>query len=109
MRNFVATLLLSQGVPMLCGGDEFARTQRGNNNAYCQDNELSWFTWLRSERQHELAAFVSKLTRLRAAHPIFRRPKFFQGRPLRGSSVKDILWLNPAGKEMEDEEWSTHF
>jgi len=109
MRNFMATLLLSQGVPMLCGGDEFARTQRGNNNAYCQDNELSWFTWLRSERQHELTAFVSKLTRLRAHHPIFRRPKFFQGRPLRGSAVKDILWLNPEGKEMEDDEWSTHF
>ena len=109
LRNFMATLLLSQGVPMICGGDEYGRTQMGNNNAYCQDNEISWFSWERSEQQQQLTRFVSELTRLRAEHPIFRRPKFFQGRPLRGTSVKDILWLNPGGKEMTDEEWGVHF
>ncbi len=109
MRNFLATLLLSQGVPMICGGDEFARTQRGNNNAYCQDNEISWFSWERTPEQEQQVEFVARLTRLRHEHPIFRRPKFFQGRKLRGSDVKDILWLNPGGTEMTDEEWGTHF
>ncbi len=109
MRNFLATLFLSQGVPMLCGGDEFGRTQRGNNNAYCQDNEISWFSWERTPEQERQTDFVAKLTRLRHEHPIFRRPKFFQGRKLRGSDVKDILWLNPDGLEMTDEEWGTHF
>jgi isoamylase len=109
MRNFFATMLLSQGVPMICGGDEYGRTQRGNNNAYCQDNDLSWFSWQRAEWQEELTKFVGELNRTRATHPIFRRPKFFQGRPIRGTGVKDLLWLNPAGKEMEDDEWGTHF
>jgi isoamylase len=109
MRNFLATLLLSQGVPMLCGGDEFARTQRGNNNAYCQDNEISWFSWKRTPEQERQVEYVARLARLRHEHPIFRRPKFFQGRKLRGSDVKDIMWLNPGGLEMTDEEWGTHF
>jgi isoamylase len=109
MRNFLATLFLSQGVPMLNAGDEFARTQNGNNNAYCQDNEISWFPWKRTPEQEKLTDFVGALTRLRTEHPVFRRPKFFQGRPLRGGGVKDILWLNPAGTEMGDEEWDTHF
>jgi glycogen operon protein len=108
-RNFLATLFLSQGVPMLCGGDEYGRTQKGNNNAYCQDNETSWFSWERTLEQERQTEFVAKLARLRHEHPIFRRPKFFQGRKLRGSDVKDILWLNPAGMEMTDEEWGTHF
>lgn len=109
MRNFFATLLLSQGVPMICGGDEFARTQKGNNNAYCQDNEISWFSWERTQAQKDLTAFVAELNQFRSKHPIFRRPKFFQGSPLRGTAVKDIHWLNPAGQDMSDDEWSVHF
>ena len=108
-RNLLATLFLSQGVPMLCGGDEYGRTQRGNNNAYCQDNEISWTTWERTPDQERQAEFVAGLAQLREKHPIFRRPKFFQGRKLRGSDVKDILWLNPGGSEMNDDEWDTHF
>ena len=84
-RNFLATLLLSQGVPMLCGGDEYGRTQRGNNNAYCQDNELSWLAWDRARgRSSEQEEFTRRLIQLRHEHPIFRRPKFFQGRKIRG-------------------------
>ena len=108
-RNLLATLFLSQGVPMLCGGDEYGRTQRGNNNAYCQDNEISWTTWERTPDQERQAEFVAGLAQLREKHPIFRRPKFFQGRKLRGSDVKDILWLNPGGSEMNDDEWDTDF
>ncbi|HEY5704415.1 MAG TPA: glycogen debranching protein GlgX [Terrimicrobiaceae bacterium] len=109
MRNFLATLFLSQGVPMFSGGDEFARTQRGNNNVYCQDNELSWFSWERTPAQEALTAFVTKLSLFRNEHPVFRRPKFFQGRPIRGLGIKDIMWLNPSGKEMSDDEWSTGY
>ncbi len=109
MRNFLATLFLSQGVPMLSGGDEFARTQKGNNNVYCQDNELSWFSWERTPFQNAQAEFVAKLIRFRKEHPVFRRPKFFQGRPIRGLGIKDIMWLNAAGKEMSDAEWSTGY
>lgn len=108
-RNLLATLFLSQGVPMLCGGDEYGRTQRGNNNAYCQDNERSWTAWERTAEEQQQAAFVAGLTKLRREHPIFRRPKFFQGRKLRGSEVKDIVWLNPGGTEMNDDEWGTDF
>jgi isoamylase len=107
MRNFLATLFLSQGVPMLAGGDEFARTQIGNNNVYCQDNELSWFSWERTPLQEAQTEFVAQLIRFRKEHPVFRRPKFFQGRPIRGLGIKDIMWLNPSGKEMSDEEWRT--
>ena len=109
MRNLLATLFLSQGVPMLCGGDEYGRTQRGNNNAYCQNNEISWFSWERTPQQEQQTEFVAQLATLRHEHPIFRRPKFFQGRKLRGSDVKDLLWLNPGGSEMNDDEWGTHF
>ncbi|MGB8466970.1 MAG: glycogen debranching protein GlgX, partial [Terrimicrobiaceae bacterium] len=109
MRNFLATLFLSQGVPMLAGGDEFARTQNGNNNVYCQDNELSWFPWERSATQEAQTAFVTRLIRFRREHPVFRRPKFFQGRPIRGLGIKDIMWLNPSGKEMSDDEWTTGY
>jgi isoamylase len=104
-RNFLSTLLLSQGVPMLCGGDEYGRTQQGNNNAYCQDNELSWFAWERDEPANRDVDFTARLIRLRKDHPIFRRPKFFQGRKIRGADVKDIMWLHPGGHEMTDEEW----
>ena len=108
-RNLLATLLLSQGVPMLCGGDEYGRTQQGNNNAYCQDNEISWFNWERTPEEDAQTEFTARLIAFRRDHPIFRRPKFFQGREVRGAGVKDIMWLNPAGREMGDEEWGTHF
>ena len=95
-RNMLTTLLLSQGVPMITAGDEWARTQNGNNNAYCQDNEISWLTWDRSEEQNRLLEFTKKLIQLRRDHPVFRRPKFFQGRRIRGSEIKDVMWFNPA-------------
>jgi isoamylase len=108
-RNFLMTLFLSQGVPMLCGGDEFARTQNGNNNAYCQDNEISWFNWQRNDEQNRLLEFTKKLLQLRKDHPVFRRPKFFQGRRIRGSEIKDVMWFNPGGNEMSEEEWASPF
>jgi glycogen operon protein len=105
-RNMIATLLLSQGVPMICGGDEISRTQRGNNNAYCQDNELSWFDWKVDRRARELLAFTRQLIALRREHPVLRRRQFFQGRRIRGSEVKDLAWFRPDGKEMTDDDWS---
>lgn len=107
--NLLATLLLSQGVPMICGGDESGRTQKGNNNAYCQDNDISWFNWQRTPEEEALTRFTAGLTHLRHTHPIFRRPKFFQGRQHRGTDIKDIMWLNPLGEEMNDDEWGTSF
>ncbi len=104
-RNFLATLLLSQGVPMLCGGDEIGRTQIGNNNAYCQDNETSWYDWNLDERKEALLQYVSDLIRIRSEHPVFRRRKFFQGRPIHGTRVKDIMWLRPDGREMSEKDW----
>ncbi len=108
-RNLLATLLLSQGVPMLLGGDEYGRTQNGNNNAYCQDNELSWLTWTRDKAAETQLSYTRGLIKLRTDHPVFRRPKFFQGRRIRGQEVKDIMWFNPGGTEMTDEEWTSHF
>jgi len=105
-RNFLATLLLSEGVPMLCGGDEISRSQSGNNNAYCQDNEVSWYDWNLDENREKLLAFAKHLIRLRREHPALRRRRFFQGRPIRGTEVKDIMWLRPDGQEMSDEDWS---
>jgi glycogen operon protein len=107
-RNFLATLLLSQGVPMLLAGDEVGRTQRGNNNAYCQDNALSWVDWDWQQPERELLAFTRRMIGLRRAHPSFRRRHFFQGRPVRGGERKDIHWLNRDGREMTDDEWSQH-
>ena len=104
-RNFLATLLLSQGVPMLLAGDEIGRTQQGNNNAYCQDNEVSWIDWTLDAERASLLGFVRRLIQLRREHPAFRRRDFFQGRPLHGGGVKDILWLRPDGDEMSDHEW----
>jgi isoamylase len=106
-RNLMATLLLSQGVPMILSGDELGRTQNGNNNAYCQDNEISWLDWELSTLDRNFLAFVRRMIRLRKEHPAFRRRSFFQGRELRG--VKDITWLTPAGREMTDEEWNSSF
>ena len=114
-RNMLATLLLSQGVPMLQGGDEFDRTQRGNNNAYAQDNDTSWYNWSFNEERSQLLEFVRRLIDLRKRHPNLHRRKFFQdrridpdapGRPVDGGSEHDILWLRPDGKEMTQEEWS---
>ena len=107
VRNFLATLLISQGVPMICGGDEFARTQGGNNNAYCHDNELSWLSWEWNAHQKQLWEFTSRLIRFRHEHPVFRRPKFFQGRKIRGRNIKDVMWLNPRGAELTDHEWTS--
>ncbi|UCE32896.1 MAG: glycogen debranching protein GlgX [Burkholderiales bacterium] len=104
-RNFLATLLLSQGVPMLLAGDEIGRTQQGNNNAYCQDNPISWVDWEHDDERSALFEFTRRLLALRAAHPVFRRRDFFQGRPLHGGSVTDILWLRPDGGEMTAQEW----
>jgi len=106
IRNFLATLLLSQGVPMICGGDEIARTQLGNNNAYCQDNELSWYNWQRNAEQESLLDFASKLIELRKKHPNLRRRKFYQDRSIRNSVVKDIAWFGADGHEMTEEEWN---
>jgi glycogen operon protein len=106
-RNFLATLLLSQGVPMLCGGDEMGRTQGGNNNAYCQDNEISWLHWDLAERDRDLLEFTRRVATLRREHPVFRRRHFFQGRKIRGSELEDIRWLRPDGQEMTDEEWNS--
>ena len=80
-----------------------------NNNAYCQDNEISWLNWQRTPEEDAQTEFTTRLIALRREHPIFRRPKFFQGRKVRGADVKDVMWLNPAGQEMSDEEWGSHF
>jgi glycogen operon protein len=104
-RNFIATLLLSQGVPMLLAGDELGRSQGGNNNAYCQDNETGWLDWTDGADARALRAFTERVAALRAAHPVFRRRDFFQGRPLHGSQVRDIVWLQPSGAEMTEQEW----
>ena len=105
MRSFLATLLVSEGVPMLCGGDEIGRTQLGNNNAYCQDNEISWFDWTLDDRRRQLLDFTCRLIGLRHEHPELRRRKFFQGRPLCHADMKDLTWLRPDGGEMTEAEW----
>jgi isoamylase len=103
-RNFLATLFLSQGVPMLCGGDEVSRTKKGNNNTYCQDNELTWHSWQRTEEGARMFDFTCKLIAFRAEHPIFHRPRFFQGKPVI-DNLKDINWLRPDGVEMDTGDW----
>ncbi|HEY3082145.1 MAG TPA: glycogen debranching protein GlgX [Chloroflexota bacterium] len=104
-RNLLATLFLSQGVPMLCGGAEIGRTQLGNNNAYCQDNEISWYDWELDDPGRALLEFTRRLIQLRHHHPNLQRRRFFQGRRIRGSDVKDITWLRPDGQEMSEEDW----
>jgi isoamylase len=108
-RNFLATLLLSQGVPMLLAGDAIGHTQHGNNNAYCQDNEISWLDWSPEHTDTDLLAFAQRLIATRRDHPVFRRRNFFQGRQIRGGGLKDIAWLRPDGEEMTDEEWNQEF
>ncbi len=108
-RNLLATLLLSQGVPMLLGGDEIGRTQQGNNNAYCQDNASSWIDWNLDDRREQLLDFTQRIVRLRRDHPVFRRRHFFQGRSLLGGESRDIAWLKPDGTEMTQQEWEQDF
>jgi glycogen operon protein len=103
-RNFLVTLMLSQGVPMVLAGDEMGRSQGGNNNPYCQDNEISWVDW--GQQDGELLEFSKRLTQFRLQHPIFRRRKWFQGRAIHGSDVRDIVWYNPDGGEMTEKQWN---
>src|SRR5690606_14451480 len=104
-RNFLTTLFISQGVPMLLHGDEVSRTQGGNNNAYCQDNETTWQRWDWTEHEREMLAWTKRVIALRARHPVLRRRNYFRGRPIRGTGIKDIAWLVPDGGEMTDQEW----
>lgn len=108
-RNLLATLLLSQGVPMILAGDEFGHTQNGNNNAYCQDNELAWLDWDLDGAQKKLLEFARRLVKLRQEQPVLHRRRFFQGRAIRGADIKDIAWFEPSGKEMTDEAWTADF
>ncbi|NES91659.1 glycogen debranching protein GlgX, partial [Okeania sp. SIO2B9] len=108
-RNFLVTLMLSQGVPMLLGGDEFGRTQNGNNNAYCQDNQISWLDWNLQVENSDLLDFTRQLIYFRCQHPVFHRRKWFQGRAIHGSDVNDIGWYNPDGGEMTEEQWNIDF
>jgi isoamylase len=106
-RNFLATLLLSQGIPMLLGGDEIGRTQQGNNNAYCQDNAISWYDWKHVDEG--LHAFTQRLIHIRRDHPVFSRRRWFQGQPHHGKGLQDIGWFKPDGELMSDEEWAVGF
>jgi isoamylase len=108
-RNILATLVLSQGVPMISHGDEIGRTQHGNNNAYCQDNEIAWMDWNLDAGKRALLAFTTKLVHVRRTQPVLRRRKYFQGRSIRGGEVKDMSWLAPDGREMNDEAWNADF
>ena len=110
-RNFLTTLLLSQGVPMILHGDEMGRTQQGNNNVYCQDDELSWQNWDLDEHDTELLDFARRVVHLRRDHPVFRRRRFFAGAPERGgeSDLRDIAWMSPAGTHMSDAQWQEEF
>ncbi|MGH7912902.1 MAG: glycogen debranching enzyme, partial [Candidatus Dormibacteraceae bacterium] len=102
-RNLLATLLLSQGVPMLLAGDEVGRTQGGNNNAYCQDNDISWLDW--EHQDQDLLRFTKMLLQLRRDHPVFHRRRWFQGRPIRSRDIGDIVWLKPDAEVMTEEDW----
>ena len=110
-RNFLATILFSQGVPMICHGDEMGRTQQGNNNAYCQDNELTWIDWDLDEEDRELLAFTQAMVQLRRNHPVLRRRRFFSGAASHGgeSELGEIEWLRPSGERMIDQDWSAWY
>jgi isoamylase len=107
-RNFMATLFLSQGVPMLLAGDEMGHTQLGNNNVYCQDNPLSWLDWSKSDVDQQFFDFVKRLIAIRKSQPVLRRRKFFHGRSIRGSDVKDVYWMSPQGIEMTESAWNSN-
>ncbi len=104
-RNFLASLAFSQGVPMLSHGDELGRTQRGNNNAYCQDNDISWIDWEHDDHARELLDFTQQIFALRRANPAFRRRSFFSGSPMDATGTRDVTWLKPDGKEMTEADW----
>ena len=109
-RNFLATTILSQGVPMICHGDELGRTQNGNNNGFCQDSELTWIHW--DDADTDLIEFTSSVAAIRAAHPVFRRRRFFTGAPVRrrgSAGIPDISWFRPDGTEMSDDDWDAGF
>ena len=108
-RNLMSTLMLSVGVPMMLGGDELGHGQDGNNNAYCQDNELTWIDWELDDRQKQFLDFARKLIFIRRSQPVLHRRKFFLGRAIRGSDIKDISFFNPSGQEMSDEDWNAGF
>jgi glycogen operon protein len=108
-RNLLATLFFSEGVPMLCAGDELSHSQRGNNNAYCQDNDLTWLHWNLTAEQEQFLEFVRFVSRIRREQPVFHRRKFFQGRAIRGSDIKDLSWFEPSGQEMTDQAWNAGF
>ncbi len=103
MRNFLATLFVSQGVPMICAGDEMGRTQRGNNNAYCQDNEISWVNWTLTPAERQLLEFSRSLIVVRHAHQVLRRRRYFDGHGHNGD--KDVVWYDPRGREMSPAAW----
>jgi glycogen operon protein len=104
-RNLMATLMLSQGVPMICGGDELSRTQQGNNNAYCQDNELSWYNWELGPEKLNFLAYVRYLIYIRKSHPVLRRRRFFKGSPIADDGIKDLAWFGRNGEEMSNKAW----
>jgi glycogen operon protein len=106
-RNFLATLILSQGVPMLLAGDEFGHTQHGNNNAYCQDSPIAWLHWNPAPEQRELLEFTKAVLRLRKSQPVFRRRRFFLGRAIHGAEIKDLYWMKADGNEMTDADWTS--
>ena len=109
-RNFITTLLLSQGVPMIVHGDEMGRTQHGNNNAYCQDNEVAWVDWAAERENWTMLEFTATVAKLRREHPVFRRRRYFVGQPVRGhGGVDDIAWFTPSGTPMSDEDWESGF
>ncbi|MGH8888531.1 MAG: glycogen debranching protein GlgX, partial [Acidothermaceae bacterium] len=110
-RNFLSTLLISQGVPMLLYGDEFGRTQDGNNNAYCQDNETSWVDWSLSTHHEVQLNFTRMLSQLRKKHPVLRRRRFFDGKPVHvaGEALRDIAWFTPSGADMTEQDWETGY
>jgi glycogen operon protein len=105
MKNFMATLAFSQGVPMISHGDEIARTQRGNNNAYCQDNELTWMDWDLDDRRKELLEFTRRVFEIRQSNPVLRRRHFFRGQAVGEAGIKDVTWLSPRGTEMTESDW----
>jgi isoamylase len=108
-RNFLATLLLSQGIPMLLAGDEMRRTQRDNNNAYCQDHELAWLPWPLTDAQKAFCDFVRTVLQIRRTQPVFQRRKFFLGRAIYGEGIQDISWLDPSGQDMTEDAWNTGY
>jgi glycogen operon protein len=106
-RNFLTTLFLSQGVPMIVAGDEISKTQRGNNNPYCQDNEISWMDWKRADK--DLLVFTQKLIQFRHRHPVFCRRRWFKGQPIKGVGLEDIQWFKPDGAQMSEENWKQDY